>query len=163
MTPEQQAAADYFKGLGALGTDPNYDYVAARQAGVRPDDRGHMPDDYKLPTHITFSDQSIFNDGGAGRWRWSFTPGPTNLKHHDIEELRGYFRESEPESVLIMPEREVTDEQSIKAVVDEQANDEGLWFMPRTCAEDYLQRALRRLHEVIEGRTSAECAKALLD
>lgn len=55
------------------------------------------------------------------------------------------------------------DERMIKAVVDEQASDEGLWFIPQTCAEDYLQRALRRLHETIEGRTAAECAMALLE
>ena len=104
MSPEQQSAADYFKELGALGTDPNYDYVAARQAGVRPDVRGHLPDEFKLPTHITFSDQSIHNDGGAGRWRWSFTPGPTNLKHHNMQELKNYFNESEPDAILLMDE-----------------------------------------------------------
>jgi hypothetical protein len=43
-------------------------------------------------------------------------------------------------------------------VVDEQAEDEGLWFIPETITEDILQRALRRLHEAIEGRTSAQCA-----
>ena len=37
------------------------------------------------------------------------------------------------------------------AVVNEQAEDEGLWFIPDTVGEAYLQRELRRLHAVIEG------------
>ncbi len=42
------------------------------------------------------------------------------------------------------------DEAAIRKVVDEQAEDEGLWFVPVTITEDILQRALRRLHAVIE-------------
>lgn len=40
---------------------------------------------------------------------------------------------------------------SIQAVVDEQANDDGLWFDAVYITEAYLQAALRRLHAVIEG------------
>jgi hypothetical protein len=42
----------------------------------------------------------------------------------------------------------------LRAVVDEQAEDEGLWFIARTAPEAYLQAALRRLHELIEGKAS---------
>lgn len=38
----------------------------------------------------------------------------------------------------------------IRAVVDQQAEDDGLWFIARTAAEGYLQQELRRLHSVIE-------------
>lgn len=38
-----------------------------------------------------------------------------------------------------------------RAVVDEQACDEGLWFLPQTITEAILQRALRRLHAAVEG------------
>ena len=55
------------------------------------------------------------------------------------------------------------DEVAVKALVDEQAKDDGLWFFAETCAEAYLQQELRRLHAAIEGRTSEQCAKALLD
>jgi hypothetical protein len=48
--------------------------------------------------------------------------------------------------------------QEIKAIVDEQANDEGLWFVAETCAEAYVQAALRRLHAAIEGKSSEQCA-----
>jgi len=50
-----------------------------------------------------------------------------------------------------------------KQVVKEQAEDEGLWFQPVYITEAALQKALRRLHEAVEGKTSAECARAVLD
>lgn len=54
------------------------------------------------------------------------------------------------------------DEHAIKAMVDEQAADDGLWFLAHTAPEAYLQQELRRLHAVVEGRTPDQCAKALL-
>lgn len=50
----------------------------------------------------------------------------------------------------------------ISAIVDEQANDPGLWFQAETAAEAYVQQALRRLHAAIEGKTPDECARAAL-
>lgn len=38
----------------------------------------------------------------------------------------------------------------IQATVNEQAEDEGLWFNPKYVTEDYLQQALQRLHKGIE-------------
>ena len=38
-----------------------------------------------------------------------------------------------------------------RALVDEQAEDEGLWFVAETAAEAYLQEALRRLHAEVEA------------
>lgn len=38
----------------------------------------------------------------------------------------------------------------IKAIVTEQAKDEGLWFNAKFATEAYLQKELRRLHQVIE-------------
>jgi hypothetical protein len=40
----------------------------------------------------------------------------------------------------------------LQALVDEQAEDEGLWFIAATAPEAYLQQELRRLHATIEGR-----------
>jgi len=39
----------------------------------------------------------------------------------------------------------------IRAVVDSQAEDDGLWFISETITESYLQSQLRWLHEVIEA------------
>jgi hypothetical protein len=36
------------------------------------------------------------------------------------------------------------------ALVDAQAEDDGLWFMAEHATEAYLQRALRHLHDAIE-------------
>ena len=49
------------------------------------------------------------------------------------------------------------------ALVNEQAEDEGLWFRAETCAEAYVQQALRRLHAAIEGRSPEECARRALE
>jgi hypothetical protein len=44
--------------------------------------------------------------------------------------------------------------QDVLALVAEQAEDEGLWFIAQTAAEAYLQQELRRLHAAIEeGRS----------
>lgn len=41
----------------------------------------------------------------------------------------------------------------IQAIVNEQAEDEGLWFIAHYLTEAYLQQELRRLHAVIEETT----------
>jgi hypothetical protein len=38
----------------------------------------------------------------------------------------------------------------IRKLVDEQANNEMIWFIAQTAPEAYLQQELRRLHRVIE-------------
>lgn len=50
----------------------------------------------------------------------------------------------------------------ILKIVEEQANDFGLWFQPQYITEDYLQKALRRLHAAIEGISQEECAIKVL-
>jgi len=40
----------------------------------------------------------------------------------------------------------------IQMKVDEQAEDEGLWFNHKYITEGYLQRSLRELHKVVEGK-----------
>ena len=39
---------------------------------------------------------------------------------------------------------------ALKKMVDEQIEDEGLWFLAETASESYLQHELRRLHKEIE-------------
>lgn len=39
----------------------------------------------------------------------------------------------------------------IRKMVDRQAEDEGLWFIAQYASEAYLQKALRKLHAVIES------------
>lgn len=44
----------------------------------------------------------------------------------------------------------------IRALVDAQAEDEGLWFRAERAPEAYLQRALRELHALIERADKPE-------
>ena len=39
----------------------------------------------------------------------------------------------------------------LKELVNNQAEDEGLWFIAKTATESYLQQALRDLHYAIES------------
>lgn len=40
-------------------------------------------------------------------------------------------------------------------LINEQANDEGLWFVAGTATEEYLMRALRVLHDAVERAAKA--------
>lgn len=50
-------------------------------------------------------------------------------------------------------DREVGKLRKIQAVVDEQAEDEGLWHEASYASEAYIQKELRRLHAIIEEDT----------
>ena len=67
----------------------------------------HYPDKYKLPNHITFSDESIYSNElqQGGKWRieneiWHFKPSDFNLTVYTIDELINYFKEFEPNCIL---------------------------------------------------------------
>ena len=44
----------------------------------------------------------------------------------------------------------------IKALVDEQADDGGIWFIAQTAPEAFLQQELRALHALIEEVVAEE-------
>ena len=91
--------------------DKDYDYEAAKKAGVQPDERGHLPDTFKKPSHITFSDESKYStkETPGGKWRknaegkWTYTPSAYVLSQHSKQELREYFKREEKDAVLILP------------------------------------------------------------
>src|SRR6185369_6907776 len=92
---------------------PDYDYESWQKAnpGVQMAPGQHYPDTYKLPNHITFSDESMYHGGDnqGGHWgtneqgKDTFTPGPTNLKNYSMEALQDYFKRVEPDAVLLPP------------------------------------------------------------
>lgn len=43
------------------------------------------------------------------------------------------------------------DDDSLQQLIESQANDEGLWFVASLATEQYLQTALRQLHEAVEN------------
>ena len=100
----------------------DYDTAGAQAAGLKPDARGHMPDTFKLPNHMTFSDESKYSKPGqeGGHWKyidkdgketddktpggtWEFFASPFNLKQHSASELKQYFKTQEPNSKLFIP------------------------------------------------------------
>jgi len=107
------ADADYKAWLqkNNLRESPDYDMKGAFTAGEQPDERGHMTDRFKKPTHPTFSDESIYADdkNKGGHWaqtgdgKWSFAPGPANLKNGGIERVRAYLKENDPDVTLLAP------------------------------------------------------------
>lgn len=89
----------------------DYDMRGAWKAGATQGANGHLPDTWKKPNHITFSNESIYHgvDGNqGGQWqqaggKWSFTPSPTNLKNTPQATLQQYFQKYEPDAQLLAP------------------------------------------------------------
>ena len=90
----------------------DYDLRGAWKAGVTQDPNGHLPDTWKKPNHITFSDQSIYHGIGGnmgGQWAqksdqsWSFTPSATNLTNTPAADMQKYFKQYETGNELILP------------------------------------------------------------
>ncbi len=73
-----------------------------------------------------------------------------------------YMPPHAPHTCAQWPPAKAMDQDAVRALVAEQANDEGLWFEAENAAEAYLQKALRRLHAVIEGKTGDERAVEVL-
>jgi hypothetical protein len=114
----------YRQWLSATGVheEPTYDTYAAFKAGLKPDTRGHLSDEYKLPNHPTFSTDSIHNGEGGhqgGVWiktggktasmpegTWTFRASPWNLQNMSKAELKAYFDHTEPGMTIIFPDGE---------------------------------------------------------
>lgn len=76
---------------------------------------GHLPDTYKKPNHITFSNESKYNDGKTfvgGQWeeypqatpngkKWKFKASPQTLSLYGKDYLQKYFSENEKDVDLI--------------------------------------------------------------
>jgi len=90
----------------------DFDYEAAIRAGESPGPNGHWSDAQKRPEHPTLSTESLRSGQGdtrrGGQWmadgrRDLFMPGPENLRHRSLPELRQYFREAEPGNMAMTP------------------------------------------------------------
>lgn len=74
--------------------------------------QGHLTDEFKLPNHPTFSDQSVYHgkDGNeGGSWtplqngQWLFMAGKTNKENFSPQFLQKYFDKVEPNNILAIP------------------------------------------------------------
>lgn len=94
-----------------LQNDSDYDLRGAFKDGLKADKREHFNDKYKLPNHMTFSDQSMYSspENTGGSWReapdgsFQFWASPANLLHHSPQELIKYFDKYEKGNTLIFP------------------------------------------------------------
>ena len=91
---------------GELG---NYDLRGAWQelqsGKSKVADNGHLPDKFKKPNHITFSDESQYANGDGGKWqkiggKWQFTPSKQTLELYGADGLKNYFAEQEKDANL---------------------------------------------------------------
>lgn len=105
LTPEEEAAYQAWAQQNSLMQDVyDYDMRGFYKSGESQSENAHFPDTYKKPNHPTFSNESIYNgiDGHQGG-QWgdrSFTPGPTNMAIHGLDELFRYFKTNEPDYKL---------------------------------------------------------------
>lgn len=74
----------------------------------------HGTDQYKKPNHPTFSDESMYHHTPSpfgepwmgGHWTdHTYTPSAEMLDHNDIDALKSYMRDKEPDIKLIVPKR----------------------------------------------------------
>ena len=69
---------------------------------------GHLPDTYKKPNHITFSNQSQYHteQTPGGQWlqknnKWFYKPSPTVMQNYPKEKLQDYFKKYEKDTDLL--------------------------------------------------------------
>ena len=123
---KQKTYQAWLKKYGLQETS-DYDTRAAFNAGLTPDSRRHLPDQFKRPNHITYSTDSIYADKGpsAGRWEgsdkkgWTFYASPTNIKNAGgSDKLQEYFKTQEPEATLVMPKPDIRDKGVLSNLLD---------------------------------------------
>jgi hypothetical protein len=91
--------------------NPDYDFLGyVKKYGIPDQSKGqHLTDEYKLPNHITFSDQSRYSapDMQGGTWQsggqnlWNFMPSEFNLQQHPIQQLLDYFKNKERKGTYV--------------------------------------------------------------
>jgi len=95
--------------------DEQYDMMGSIVKYGMPQAGIHGSDEFKLPGHITFSDESKGSVAGpvrpgipqGGHWgreipgQETFTPSAFNLTQHPIDQLEKYFKKAEPKVKLL--------------------------------------------------------------
>lgn len=95
---------------------PDYNLKAAFEAGLEPDQFGHLSDRFKLPTHPTYSSDSDYSRAkgapSAGRWEgddkngWTFYASPQNVNSLGGEKkYLAWWEENEPGVKLVLPNK----------------------------------------------------------
>lgn len=110
----KQNGKDIKVAIPRQGQDYDYQGYTAKYGEPDQSKGQHLTDEFKLPQHITFSDESVYSNKQTpgGRWQkekgdpeydWSYTPSAYVLKNHSPEELKQYFQKYEKRSKLNLP------------------------------------------------------------
>jgi hypothetical protein len=75
---------------------------------------------------------------------------------HPMNVVRAGKVQCEYCAAVKVAEEVIAQRDALRKLVEEQANDEALWFVHRTASEAYLQKELRRLHASIEAASAAQ-------
>lgn len=96
----------------------DYDLRGAWRENFRAAANGHLGDKYKMPNHMTFSNESQYSNAqhAGGSWadatpttmsdaakRWVYWATPFNMTQHSGQEMGSYFRQYEPNSTVVLP------------------------------------------------------------
>lgn len=96
------------KAKGQSTDDKDYDMRGFWLSGKAQAENGHFTDEFKKPSHPTFSNESKYSNGEitGGQWTppddggakgWSFKPSSYNLQQRTPEQLQKYMNESDPD------------------------------------------------------------------
>lgn len=86
--------------------NPDYDFAGyVKKYGIPDQSKGqNLTSEFKLPTHITFSNESKYSSTAmqGGSWagsektkQWQFTPSEFNLSQHSVQEYKDYFENAQ--------------------------------------------------------------------
>lgn len=101
-----------------LRNEGDYDLkgLYKKNPNIKPSSNLHFEDTYKKPNHITFSEESIYNnpDKGIKGGKWAkengqdvFYASDINIKNAGgVDKLQDYFKRNEPNVKLILPTKE---------------------------------------------------------
>lgn len=102
LTPAEEVAFQKWrvKLPGDLRNMQDYDLGGAWKANAQEAGNGHLPDTWKKPNHITFSDGSIYANAAnpPGTWTqapdqsWTYQAPETFTRYHTPDQLLNYFQ-----------------------------------------------------------------------
>lgn len=113
LNPEQEAQYQAWRASlpDNLRNEADYDLRGAWLSNAQAAANGHLPDTWKKPNHVTFSEGSQYSTPQmpGGRWdqvgsgNWIFWASPENLKHHRLNDLARYFQQYEHGNTFVAP------------------------------------------------------------
>jgi hypothetical protein len=111
---QQQQFATWKAKNAPNDTGEDYDLQGAFLSNQQQASNGHFTDQFKKPNHPTFSTESQYsgiNGETGGTWgqqngKTVFYASPTNLKYHSPAELQSYFKQVEPDAILVLPKQQ---------------------------------------------------------